>query len=506
MKKLLLLLALSLLPSCADAQCNGVFPNNTACGNVTGSSNTPRPIPLSSFPANAPGGTTGEVQTNGGGGTFAGITNTQLGALVNQALPQSTANVRLYGALGNSDGTHSNGADDTVAIQAAVSSAGQTVNNSTYNVIYFPCGTYRITSGITGNAAETIYALVGAGSCSQIFLDNTGAATAFSFTSPGAPTSSCGGNNSLPHCLTVTGLYFITPNSSVNTIAVYSEANVDNLYQGNIFHSYQTALSIKTGYGPQIVDNLFLRMSQTAVDCSLDLSCNAAQIWRNRFYANGLISGDAAIKVGPGAGATTCTTAPNDISILGNDISGNYGGLALTGTCAVDIRSNYFEDNTAFAFYASVGVNKGISVANNWINGNPAIAADNITGIDFTNNTLLNQTIGRGSGTGVNFGYNTLEGTSAITSYCAPSVNCNYTGQGNLHQWGTVTTSSGSGVRTATITYPVACPTSAPSSFIVSGGDGNPAITVQIGTASTTSAVVSSSTGPATVFWDINCK
>lgn len=74
MKKLLLLLALLLAPTAASAQCNGVFPNNTACGNITGGSAPPRAIPLASFPANAPGGTTGQVQYNAGGGLFGGFT------------------------------------------------------------------------------------------------------------------------------------------------------------------------------------------------------------------------------------------------------------------------------------------------------------------------------------------------------------------------------------------------------------------------------------------------
>lgn len=82
MKRLLLTLVLFLVPSFAMAQCNGVFPNNTACGNITGSSNTPRAIPLSSFPGNSPGGVSGNVQTNNGSGSFAGLTDTQLAAAV----------------------------------------------------------------------------------------------------------------------------------------------------------------------------------------------------------------------------------------------------------------------------------------------------------------------------------------------------------------------------------------------------------------------------------------
>jgi len=66
MKKLLLALGLFLLPSLAMAQCNGVFPNATVCGNATGASNTPRAINPASLLGSA-GGTNGQVQYNNSG-------------------------------------------------------------------------------------------------------------------------------------------------------------------------------------------------------------------------------------------------------------------------------------------------------------------------------------------------------------------------------------------------------------------------------------------------------
>ena len=66
MKKYLLALALLLTPSFAFAQCNGVFPNNTVCGNVTGANNTPRPTAPSAF-LGAAGGTNGQIQFNNAG-------------------------------------------------------------------------------------------------------------------------------------------------------------------------------------------------------------------------------------------------------------------------------------------------------------------------------------------------------------------------------------------------------------------------------------------------------
>lgn len=75
MKRILLTLALFLLPSTGWAQCNGVFPNNTVCGNITGNNNTPRPTNPSAF-LGAAGGSNGQVQYNNNGSlegfTFAG--------------------------------------------------------------------------------------------------------------------------------------------------------------------------------------------------------------------------------------------------------------------------------------------------------------------------------------------------------------------------------------------------------------------------------------------------
>lgn len=87
----------------AFAQCNGVFPNNTVCGNITGANNTPRPTNPSSF-LGAAGGTNGQQQYNNGGalGGFTGsgdlTTNTATGVntLANTAVTPGT-----YG-----DGTH----------------------------------------------------------------------------------------------------------------------------------------------------------------------------------------------------------------------------------------------------------------------------------------------------------------------------------------------------------------------------------------------------------------
>lgn len=148
MKKLLLTLALLLLPSLAWAQCNGVFPNNTACGNITGITNTPRPIPLTSFPANAPGGTTGQIQYNAGSGLFGGFTmsgdcttNTTTGVIT---CPIPYIDLRKVAVSPETPATVCTGLDDTATINAAIAALP-----NGRGTIVAPPGTCLISSTIT---------------------------------------------------------------------------------------------------------------------------------------------------------------------------------------------------------------------------------------------------------------------------------------------------------------------------------------------------------------------
>lgn len=72
MKRLLLALALFVLPSLAMAQCNGIFAANTICGNPSASPATPKQVSPSTFQGSA-GGTNGQIQYNNSG-TLAGFT------------------------------------------------------------------------------------------------------------------------------------------------------------------------------------------------------------------------------------------------------------------------------------------------------------------------------------------------------------------------------------------------------------------------------------------------
>jgi len=73
MKRILLALWLLLLPSVAQAQCNGVFAAHTVCGNNTANPGIPGQVPQASIIG--PGGTNGSIQYNNGG-FFGGVSGT----------------------------------------------------------------------------------------------------------------------------------------------------------------------------------------------------------------------------------------------------------------------------------------------------------------------------------------------------------------------------------------------------------------------------------------------
>lgn len=104
MKKLLLAFALLLAPTLASAQCNGVFPNNTVCGNITGTSNLPRATNPSAFQGSA-GGTNGQIQYNNGGAlggfTMSGDVTVNTGTGVAAIQPNSVANADIIAGSAN---------------------------------------------------------------------------------------------------------------------------------------------------------------------------------------------------------------------------------------------------------------------------------------------------------------------------------------------------------------------------------------------------------------------
>jgi len=135
MKRFLLALALLLIPSTGWAQCNGVFANNTVCGNNTGTSNTPRAVSPASL-LGAAGGTNGQVQVNNAG-ALGGLTNTQLTADINTFTPTLPGTVPAGGGASS-------------------------FKTSNYTIANTDCGTtVQYGTGVTGSITATLPSTTG---------------------------------------------------------------------------------------------------------------------------------------------------------------------------------------------------------------------------------------------------------------------------------------------------------------------------------------------------------
>lgn len=146
MKKLLFAFALILLPSCANAQCNGIFPPSTLCGNLSASPAPAKPF-SSSGGVFGPGSTVvGDIAiwNNVGGVLLAdgGTITTYLNTACQIAAQRPTCaallgyyDVSWWGAKCDSV------TDDTAAIQAALTAVPE------QGTLIFPSGTGCIVSG-----------------------------------------------------------------------------------------------------------------------------------------------------------------------------------------------------------------------------------------------------------------------------------------------------------------------------------------------------------------------
>lgn len=147
MKGILLALFLTLVPSIAFAQCNGVFAPNTVCGNATGSSAVPKPTAPSGFTV-GPGGSNGQIQYNNSG-AFGGFS--------------PTANLPLIGSASSPNiatGTRSGNTTEFATVNGALTTSDCIQSDASGNLIDagVPCGTVLTTFTTRTAAAAAMIA------------------------------------------------------------------------------------------------------------------------------------------------------------------------------------------------------------------------------------------------------------------------------------------------------------------------------------------------------------
>jgi hypothetical protein len=271
--------------------------------------------------------------------------------------------VRTMGALGNSNGTHWNGHDDTAAINAAVAAAPS-------GNVYFPCGTYRINSPIGGSVNGASYYFHGEGQCSKIFLDNGTAMSAIAI----VPAS--GGW----FTARVSGLNFIPPNVQTGSTAIQLNQQLNSEVDHNFVSGYMQFEYIVASYAPFIHDNYAANLSGTFVAGNgSDASLNNARIWNNLITYSGAATTQFPLIL-------NCSGADN-VSVIGNDVEHNYGGMEFVNCNNVDILDNYIENST-LGNLMFVGANHNFEISTNFFGPAAASALDSVTDLEFKHNTL----------------------------------------------------------------------------------------------------------------------
>lgn len=325
-----------------------------------------------------------------------------------RGLIDSMTNAKAYGALGNSNGTHGNGNDDTTALQNAL-------NASANGVLHIPCGTYRITASISENSPTSNYWIMGDGECTKIYNDGATAFATFVFNPASA-------NNNVNPTVKVSGIYFINPNVTGAGQAAVSFTNEERPYfQNNIVYGYQQGVVYVSTFAPVIDHNTFHQLKGSAIDCSTDSSCNSGTIWQNGFFSGGIANSAPAINLNAPASGI------NGISIIGNDIEANNTGILFQNVSGAIVHGNYIENQTSGNLFFNSG-NASIDFNGNWLGASPTLTlSNNLANSIFENNAIYNYTIAQGTSTSVRQINNTTTGTGSITVPSIGQLNSNTT-------------------------------------------------------------------------------
>ncbi|WP_233343587.1 hypothetical protein [Burkholderia cepacia] len=321
-------------------------------------------------------------------------------------LIDSMTNAKAYGALGNSNGTHGNGNDDTTALQNAL-------NASANGILHIPCGTYRITASLQESSTNN-YWIKGDGQCTKIYNDASTAVPTFLFNPSTA-------NGNVNPTVRIEGIYFYNPYVTGAGQTAASFVNEERPYfLNNIIYGYQVGVNFTSTYAPVIDHNTFFRTVGSAIDCSIDTSCNSATITQNGFFTNGLVNSAPAINL-------NTPSSINAISITGNDMEANYSGILFSNVFGAIVSGNYIENQTACNLCFNSG-NSSIDFNGNWFGASPSLTLTNgLSNSKFQNNATYNYAITQGTSTSVRQINNTAVGTGGISLPTVGQLNSNTT-------------------------------------------------------------------------------
>lgn len=323
MKKLLLAFALLLAPSLAFAQCSGVFPNNTVCGNATGASNTPRATPSISFPANLTVGTS--TITGGSNGRLLYDNAGVLGEYT--ALIQLSSNTTFY--------TNSATGNDNNACSLAAPCLTLQGTYDRVQATYFMTYPITVTFNVTGTFAAGVVAIgpiPGQRSNLQVVWDLQAATVNGGNTQYGT----FGAYNSAQYQVTSTGASTITANGAAGVCVGAGDKGLIGL-GSNLTLSGCGASGLYTGNAGAIHGSniTFAGNSNQAMFCSapgvIELLNGTGTFSGTPTYVNGAITSFPGCLTGVESQSWAGTFIGPEVTANGGWI---YGTHALPGSTA----------------------------------------------------------------------------------------------------------------------------------------------------------------------------
>ncbi len=413
MKRFLLALVLSLLPSLAAAQCNGVFPANTLCGNATGASALPKPT-SNSVLTGVPGGSSGQVQFNNSG-VFGGLTNTQLTALVNSFTSGLSGSVPASGGGTTSflraDGTFAlipsgapiaafdticnptagsavpiacqlgflhlkdfspsvvgdNSADDTTALQNWLNACA---TNRLICYLDPPSVCYKITAALTVTSANGI-TIMGPG------RDKVGNGICLSSTTQNGLVVTTLGQINL-YGFQITGQATATAGDMFKLNSGSSNPNQRSTMRDMYFQGGFNQVHYVTASGWTIDNGLFNGPNTSGI--SVFIEDNTATDAGDQFIHDSTFSGNA-------TGTAIVQTSAGGLKVVGNKIINYANGYLLSLSSGVSTSDLFFSANSMEAFTSSgISLNK----ASGTVFGTVVITGNEINGCASCFNTDTN--------------------------------------------------------------------------------------------------------------------
>ena len=329
-----------------------------------------------------------------------------------------------WGAKCDSNGTHGNGADDTAALQAAITYAG-----SKGARLNWPGKICRITSTLNMTTSNYVYNIQGDGYSTSVFNDSLVATATF-----GADGSSYSGGScpiSLMPCVTISGIRFSAPAvATAGNSAIHGAYNQHIHLTDNKINGYYVGMQLATSFAPEIKDNTITNSVSNGVYLAADGTAKGMEFIGNRMFANGLGTSDAALWVGGTSFGFTITRS---------DFEYNYIGVQFGSVSAMNFTGNTVEAQTSANIYFSATASN-VVISGNWFGGAAATTLD-VSNSSVTGNSGGGWTVHWTAGSVGNFCTNLPSGWDACPS---PSVNISSAGQLSARDFGLVGSTSGS--------------------------------------------------------------